>query len=56
MKKILLIIAVTFVVGLLGSFFISQNLDANLEAPKDPHSHIGEKTLCYNSEPYACDD
>lgn len=57
MKKILMILAIVFIVGLIGSIFISESINANEAAPgaKDPHSHIGAATLCYNQLEKACD-
>lgn len=56
MKKILMILAVLFFVGVVASTFISFNLNASDPSPdvstkkpaKDPHSHFDTKTLCYN--------
>lgn len=32
------------------------NVDLSAGGARDPHAHVGEKTLCYNIEDWACDD
>jgi hypothetical protein len=31
------------------------NSTSTASGAKDPHSHVGEKTLCYNQETWDCD-
>ena len=62
MKKLLMFLAVVFVVVVIGSIFISQNLVANGPTPdpkpneaKDPRVDYGGFIICYNYETTNCD-
>ena len=67
MKKLKKVFTLFLVVVLLTIFLsvaistISVDLSAfdpdqrTEEGAKDPHSHVGEKTVCYNQEDWACD-
>jgi hypothetical protein len=54
MKKLLMMLAIVFVVGVIGSIFIPQNLDAGLEDAKDPREDHGGFIICYNYEKTSC--
>jgi hypothetical protein len=67
MKKLKKVFTLLFVVVLVTIFLyaaistVSVDLNATYPDPnmrdegaKDPHAHIGEKTLCYNQEDWAC--
>ena len=64
MKKVLTILLVgMFIIGAM--FMLAQVTSVSLEAfnpnpstdggAKDPHSHVGTSTLCYNLETLTCD-
>jgi hypothetical protein len=62
MKKVLMILAILLIVGVIGSFFISQNLiakepttDPKPTKSKDPRVDYGGFIICYNYESTDCD-
>lgn len=53
---VLLVFVLTIVVNTVNiSLTAIDNSTSTDGGAKDPHSHVGEKTLCYNQETWACD-
>ncbi len=63
MKKLLRILTILFVIGVIASLFIPTITiyAKGIPAPdkgsgaRDPHSHVGDLTVCYNITTKACD-
>jgi len=60
MKKILVILAILFVIGVVVSIFLTGSIQAAPGNPeegsdlRDPHFHTGTWTTCMNELPTAC--
>lgn len=61
MKKILMVLAILFVIGVVVSIFITGSIQAAPGNPdegadlRDPHFHTDSWTTCMNELPRGCD-
>ena len=60
MKKFYRVLAIVLFIGVIASIFVPIVLQAITPDPtpdgaRDPHSHVGDITLCFNQLQRACD-